>query len=67
MPGFYPSVPERMPAPAFVHVLGRMAALQPSPNWPLLVRLCLARNMEFSRVVLENFGAFVPGITGNYI
>ncbi len=27
-------------------------------------RLCLARNMEFSTVVLRNFGAFVPGLGG---
>ncbi|TRY78188.1 hypothetical protein TCAL_04263 [Tigriopus californicus] len=64
LPGYYSNVPEKLGTPAFVYLLGRMNALQPGPNWPLLVRLCLARNMEFCGVVLQNFGAFIPGITG---
>ena len=64
MPGIYASSPEKLSTPSFVHVLGRMAATQPAPDWPLLVRLCLARNLEFSQLVMRNFGAFVPGVTG---
>ena len=42
-----------------------MAATQPCPNWQLLVRLCLAKNLEFPQLILRNFGAFVPGVTGD--
>ena len=36
-------------------------ACQPEPNWPAIVTLMLSHDMKMSKVILLNFGAFVPG------
>ena len=66
-PGIYGHVVERLNTPSFLFVLGRIAAVQPSPNWPILTRLCLARDMEFGIMIMKNFGAFIPGIRGDTV
>ena len=66
-PGIYGHVVERLNTPSFLFVLGRIAAVQSSPNWPILTRLCLARDMEFAALIMKNFGAFIPGIRGDTV
>ena len=61
-PGIYGHVPERLNTPSFLYLMGRMAAVQPGPNWAIMTRICLARDMEFPTIILKNFGAFIPGI-----
>ena len=36
-------------------------ACQPEPNWPGIVTLMLSHEMKMSKLILLNFGAFVPG------
>jgi hypothetical protein len=31
---------------AFIYVLGRVSALQPTPDWSLVVRLCLSKGLS---------------------
>ena len=66
-PGIYGHVVERLNTPSFIFLLGRIIAVQASPNWPLITRLCLARDMEFVTLIMKNFGAFIPGIRGDNV
>ena len=66
-PGIYGHVVERLNTPSFIFLLGRMIAVQPCPNWALITRLCLARDMEFVTLIMKNFGAFIPGIRGDNV
>ena len=66
-PGIYGHVVERLNTPSFIFLLGRIIAVQASPNWPLIARLCLARDMEFVTLIMKNFGAFIPGIRGDNV
>ena len=61
-PGIYGHVVERLNTPSFIFLLGRIIAIQASPNWAIITRLCLARDMEFVTLIMKNFGAFIPGI-----
>lgn len=44
-----------------------MIAVQPQPNYALVTRLCLSRDMEFVSLIMKNFGAFIPGIRGDNV
>ena len=66
-PGIYGHIPERLNTPSLLFLLGRMAAVQPGPNWAVMTRLCLCRDMEFPTLILKNFGAFIPGIRGDLV
>ena len=66
-PGIYGHVVERLNTPSFIFLLGRIVAVQASPNWAIITRLCLARDMEFVTLIMKNFGAFIPGIRGDNV
>ncbi|CAB4069978.1 unnamed protein product [Lepeophtheirus salmonis] len=49
-----------LPNSSFVSILARHASLQPHPEWSLIVRLVLSRNMSFASLVMVNIGAYIP-------
>ncbi len=53
--------PDKMTPDAHLTLQAKLVAHQSEPMWPAIVMLLLSHKMKLSKLVLLNFGAFVPG------
>ena len=53
--------PENLSAPSHITLLAKILAYQPEPTWPNIVQIILCHDMKIAKLILMNFGAFIPG------
>ena len=53
--------PEKLKPEAHLTLQAKILAYQAEPLWPAIVTLMLSHDMKLSKLVLLNFGAYVPG------
>lgn len=54
--------PDQLKPEAHLALQAKLLTHQPEPIWPAIVTLMLSHDMKLSKLILLNFGAFVPGI-----
>ena len=52
---------ENIKEEAHITLMTKILAYQPEPLWPSIVQLLLSHDMKVSKLIILNFGAFVPG------
>ena len=54
---FFPSIRQE----AHITLMTKILAYQPEPIWPSIIQSLLSHGMKVSKLIILNFGAFVPG------
>ena len=51
---------ENIKPEAHITIMSKILAFQPEPIWPSIIQLLLCHDMKVAKVLILNFGAFVP-------
>ena len=56
---------ENIKQEAHITLMSKILSYQPEPSWPSIVQLLLSHEMKVAKLIILNFGAFVPGQVQN--